>query len=315
MAVWFTVAVGNCIVSKRIMTGYNRPSELVILQQGASFVLDFIVIMFMAQTTGITKLFKQARLAIQYTGPVALCLALARILTYASFNKCPASLVQTVKASSPVFAVIVSCILYRKFTSTKTVLALIPIIAGVVLCAVTEIEFDMLGFVGAVLSTLMGVLQTFASKRFLSLKVEKSLVLFHMLVCLASMMLVVPFRLLNSLQHMGTPPPIESAPATGGIAALLVISALCNWGQTMCSMLVLSRLSTLSHQVANVLRRLIVIVGSLLYFGGEITLLKMTGICLALGGFFLYKQSQKGQPKIKAKTSTIQMGKLPSNMV
>jgi drug/metabolite transporter (DMT)-like permease len=69
------------------------------------------------------------------------------------------------QATSPVFAVFVSTVLLGERFSKRVLVSLVPIVCGVVLCTVTELNFDTIGFLCAFGSTITFVLQNTYSKK------------------------------------------------------------------------------------------------------------------------------------------------------
>lgn len=67
--------------------------------------------------------------------------SLNRILTLLSYGLVPVSLVHTVKATIPFFNVILSTIVLHQHFSCNVYISLIPIIAGVMLSSVSEVEY------------------------------------------------------------------------------------------------------------------------------------------------------------------------------
>jgi drug/metabolite transporter (DMT)-like permease len=68
------------------------------------------------------------------------------------------------QATSPIFAVFMSRIFLGERFTGPILMSLLPIIAGVTICTLTEINFDVVGFTSAIVSTLSFVCQSIYSK-------------------------------------------------------------------------------------------------------------------------------------------------------
>merc|ERR1719410_1703860 len=89
---------------------------------------------------------------------------LSKMLTYLAYELVPVSLAHTVKSAGPVFSVLTTNIWMQQLVPYTEILTLFPIVVGVTLSSVTEINFNFLGFVAAFSATLLGVLQSTSGK-------------------------------------------------------------------------------------------------------------------------------------------------------
>jgi len=306
IALWYSFAIVGTIASKRFIKRKPKPMTLAGGQMFIGGMLDFILLL----GCGFHNLIKP-RIFLAAM-PVGITLTLGRFLTYFSYQTVAASLTHTVKASSPVFTVILLFIFYGKCQPLATLLSLFPIILGVVLSVVTEMEIKADGFVAAIFAGLISTIQSLYAKRALKNTSFHPMV-FHMCSCLWAAILLIPSSFVlegqptdlfgsttttttTALSTVGHnyDHTIEGEGKTAGISGFVIFASFfCYWGQNLSSILVLSQMHVLSHQVANVSRRFVLIICTMIYFGASITVTKMIGIILALSGFFWFSFSKK----------------------
>lgn len=190
----------------------------------------------------------------------------------------------------------------HRWPGLYTCLSLFPIFLGVTLSAVTEINIELMGFMAAVLATAAGVLQTTYTKATL-VKTAVDPLVFHMYTSLLAVALTAPFGLRELLEvsmqwrrgeeDMG---PRLHQPVTLHTLALIFVSILCHYGQNIASIYFLQHVNVLSHTVANTLKRLVIIAGSVLWFRNPVSPLNALGMGVALAGFFAYSLARHLRP-------------------
>ena len=215
---------------------------------------------------------------------------------------------------SPVFSVISQLLIFRHCVPLMEFLTLIPIIIGVTLSTMNEIHFEMIGFLAAVSSTVLGVAQNTTSKYILTHnkqhknKLIISPMQLHMYGSVLSLLFLIPLCIYAEsakIYQMETAVPYYH----------MIMSCCWLYGQTMASLFLLKRVSTVTHNVANTCKRFWIIVVSIIYFKQEITVYNFIGIVLALTGFFLYqrvhKKSKHKKLGQKLKMTSVRSGMSP----
>lgn len=122
----------------------------------------------------------------RYVFPLSLAMMGAKYLTYKSCGMIPVSLTHTVKALQPFFNVLIVFLWTGNTVDIRTFLSLFPIIIGVSYASVKEIEwvvsysfhprFELVGFVCALLSTIIGVWQGIYLKMLMRTGLQKNFV-------------------------------------------------------------------------------------------------------------------------------------------
>jgi hypothetical protein len=160
----------------------------------------------------------------------------------------------------------------------------------------------MAGFLAALFSTLTQVLQSTYTKSALKGFALDPMV-FHMYCSIVASTLLMPYVLFSEAYDFVFGMLSTSVVAGVGIGDdqptptieqyMVVISLLCHYAQNLASIYFLSHVNVLSHQVAGTFKRLIVIIGSVIYFQTPVSLLNCIGMVTALAGFFWYSVEHK----------------------
>lgn len=110
-----------------------------------------------------------------------------------------------VKATMPLFTVILARIFFKEKQTTSVYLSLVPIISGVAIATMTELSFDMLGLVCALFATMGFSLQNLLSKKVLKETGIHHLRLLHVLGRLALFMFLPVWLYIDCAQVLREP--------------------------------------------------------------------------------------------------------------
>ncbi|KAK4269624.1 hypothetical protein QN277_022756 [Acacia crassicarpa] len=78
-----------------------------------------------------------------------------------------------------------------------------------------------------------------------------------------------------------------------------LIAALCFHAYQQVSYMILQRVSPVTHSVGNCVKRVVVIVSSVLFFKTPVSPINALGTGIALSGVFLYSRAKRSKPKTK----------------
>ncbi len=181
-------------------------------------------------------------------------------------------------------------VMFGKKVHGWTYVALVMIAVGITMASVSQVEIEWVGWGAALLATLTGVLHNAFMKKAIALHPEEPILNLHFHSTLTSTLMIMPVLLFSDLKVVSIGENnerfedlFEKVPF-----GLLVCSVVAQYLQTLMSTLVLSRISMVSHQVANTLKRLIVIAVSMWFFKSDVCISNILGIGLALFGFLMY---------------------------
>lgn len=161
---------------------------------------------------------------------------------------------------------------------------------GVCLSTFTEINFNLIGFGAAIISTLIFCWQNAYSKKVL---VDQAMdhvnLLFYSSV--TAFFVTLPLWLFTDL------PQIVSAFYLNqfsfhwtNILFILILDGFCHFGQNISAFTFMSKVTPLTYSVFNTFKRIVVIVSSILYFGNSVSFWSGFGMSLATIGVILYNK-------------------------
>ena len=222
--------------------------------------------------------------------PVASCAAGAHLSSIYSMNLGAVSFAQIVKAAEPAFAALLGVTLYGKSISKAKWLCLIPVIGGVCLASIKELDFSFLALFAACVANLFAAFRSNENKKLMETPgirerlggVGNQFALTTILAFLISL----PFLVAKEGAKFGE--FVELFKTNGVVSSNLITSGLYFYLYNELATLTIKKTSATTQSVANTAKRVIVIVGSALAFGESLEAMKMLGCFICIGGVFAY---------------------------
>ncbi|KAF1894380.1 hypothetical protein Lal_00027139 [Lupinus albus] len=278
-ATWWGLNVVFNIYNKKVLNAYPYPWLTSTLSLACGSLM-----MLISWATRIAETPKTDLEFWKSLFPVAVAHTIGHVAATVSMSKVAVSFTHIIKSGEPAFSVLVSRFLLGETFPVSVYLSLIPIIGGCALAAVTELNFNMIGFMGAMISNVAFVLRNIFSKRGMK---GKSVSGMNYYACLSilSLAILTPFAIAVEGPHMW---------AAGWQTALSQIGPqFVWWVVAQMSYMSLDEISPLTFSIGNTMKRISVIVSSIIIFHTPIQPNNALGAAIAILGTFLYSQAKQ----------------------
>ncbi|KAG0316238.1 suppressor of loss of ypt1 [Linnemannia gamsii] len=318
---YFSSAVTNNI-GKQIMNQFRYPLTLTFVQ----FVFVSFFCFLLGTGFRMTTIRRPTMGIIQMTAPLVGFQVVGHVFSSIAISRVPLSVVHTIKALSPLFTVVFYRVILGTTYSKDVYISLVPLTAGVMLACRLSLEFNnLVGLVCALASMLVFVTQNVFTKKILfsnkakqqqlgnkegtkqddsedigssnSLKLDKINILFYSSTMAAICM--IPMWLYA--EGLGLMFPDESGVyhhAQGhssgfwGVSWLLFLNGVSHFFQNIFAFSVLALTSPVTYSIASLIKRIVVIVASIVYFHQTLGTTQWTGVCLTFWGLWLYNSAK-----------------------
>ena len=232
--------------------------------------------------------------------PVGLWASLAHAFSVLALGAGAVSFGQIVKAGEPVFAAATNALLLKDIDHPMVYLALLPIIGGVGLTSLKELSFTWTALIAASAANQAAALKNVVSKKVMGKPWAKNLgpQNTYAVVTILALLFTLPFVAIFDLKTFGAVLEQVTAAGTGAdVVRYSVLSGLAFYIYNEASFLTLSKLSPVTHSVANTLKRVVIIVASCIVFKTPMSLLGGIGSGIAVLGTLLYSLAKKHYSK------------------
>jgi len=222
--------------------------------------------------------------------PVAACAAGAHISSIFSMNLGAVSFAQIVKAAEPAFAALLGVTLYGKSVSKAKWLCLIPVIGGVCLASIKELDFSVVALAAACIANVFAAFRANENKKLMDTEGLKDRIgstgnQFALSTILGTLA-VLPFFLATEAYKFGE--FVELFKTVPALRNNLLTSGLYFYLYNELSTITIKKTSATTQSVANTAKRVIVIVGVAIALGESLEPIKLLGCSIGIGGVLLY---------------------------
>ena len=209
-----------------------------------------------------------------------------------AFSKMAVSFTHVIKAAEPVFSVILSGPLLGATYSPAVWASLIPIVLGCSMAAMKEVSFSISGFNGAMISNVAMVLRNITSKKQLNdFKAVDGINLYGILGIVGLFYLAPAAVYMEGSQWAAGWSAAVAKVGAEKLYQMLFLSGVFYHLYNQVSYQALTGISPVTFSVGNSLKRVAVIVASVIYFRNPVSPLNAAGSGLALLGAYLYTKA------------------------
>ncbi|EOY10347.1 Nucleotide/sugar transporter family protein [Theobroma cacao] len=284
---WYFQNIVFNIYNKKALNVFPFPWLLASFQLFAGSIWMFVLWSLKLQPCPkITKPFIIALL-----GP-ALFHTIGHISACVSFSKVAVSFTHVIKSSEPVFSVVFSSFLGDTYP-LKVWLSIVPIVLGCSLAAITEVSFNFQGLWGALISNVGFVLRNIYSKKSLQNFKEVNGLNLYGWISIISLLYLFPVAVIveGSQWVQGYHKAIETVGKASTFYIWVLLSGIFYHLYNQSSYQALDEISPLTFSVGNTMKRVVVIVSTVLVFRNPVRPLNALGSGIAILGTFLYSQA------------------------
>ncbi|XP_027917255.1 triose phosphate/phosphate translocator, non-green plastid, chloroplastic-like [Vigna unguiculata] len=283
---WILFNIYFNIYNKQVLKVYHLPLTVSTIQ----FAVGALLVAFM---WGF-NLYKRPKLSgaqLAAIWPLALVHTLGNLFTNMSLGKVAVSFTHTIKAMEPFFSVLLSAMFLGENPTPWVVGSLVPIVGGVALASATEASFNWVGFWSAMASNLTNQSRNVLSKK-LMVNTEESIdnITLFSIITVMSFFISAPVTLLIEGVKF-TPSYLQSSGLNvNEVYIRCLLAALCFHAYQQVAYMILEKVSPVTHSVGNCVKRVVVIVSSVIFFRTPVSPINALGTAIALAGVFLYSR-------------------------
>lgn len=288
-ALWYALNIGYNIYNKQALNLVPLPWTLATVQLFAG--IPYVMTLWM---TGARVAPKLSTENVKNLLPSAVCHLGTHVGAVLSLGAGAVSFTHIVKASEPVVSAALSAIFLKQFMPIPVYLSLIPVIGGVGLASLKELSFTWLAFGTAMLSNVASASRAILSKTVMSGKpIGENLNPSNLYAVLT----IIAFALLLPLSlAIETPATIQAAwsaataagTSSAEITKLFALSGIFYYLYNEVAFLALSEVAPVTHAVGNTIKRVVIILASVIVFRNPLSPLGALGSAIAIAGTLLY---------------------------
>lgn len=298
---WYALNVIYNIINKKVLNVVPAPLTVGSIQFGIGAL--YAAILWALSIRPAPRLTSKGRDAVWSVG---LYHAAGQLLSMISLGAGPVSFTHIVKALEPFFSALVSALVFGKWMKPQVYATLIPVVGGVSYACMKERSFSWLAFWTAMGSNVAFALRAVMSKSAMTSYIGEninSVNLFGLVTWAAFFISIPTFLLGEGVSFLGL---WNKAVGEGSDTTLsqlfrsLVLSGLFHYLNNEVMYLALSNVHPVTLAVGNTMKRVFIMVASVIVFRNPVSLQAAIGSAIGISGVLIYSLTKQHYEKLEA---------------
>mmetsp|Transcript_18397 Transcript_18397/g.24278 ORF Transcript_18397/g.24278 Transcript_18397/m.24278 type:complete len:372 (+) Transcript_18397:75-1190(+) len=295
-SLWYALNIGYNIYNKKALNIIPAPWTVATIQM--------IVGVFVFVPMWILRVRKAPVLSkenIKTLFPIGACHTLGHVSGVISLGAGAVSFTHIVKAAEPLFTALFSAVLLSQFFAWQVYMTLLPVIIGVGLASLKELSFSWTSFGGAMTSNVACALRGVFAKVSMGKPQGKNMNASNLYSVLTIMACVLLTPVALALEGSKLSSAWDSALATGTDSKTIIIWTLLSgffyYTYNEVAFLALDSVHPITHAVGNTIKRVVIIITSMIVFKTTMTPLGALGSTIAILGVLAYSLAKNAFDK------------------
>lgn len=304
-ALWYLFNIAYNIYNKQSLIVLDYPWTIATIQM-ATGILYFAPMWLL----GIRKAPKLSISELKTLIPIALCHTGVHVGAVIALGAGAVSFAHIVKASEPVVTCGLNYLFLGEVLPTSVYLTLLPIIGGVAIASMKELSFTFLALASAMLSNVSSAARGVLSKKTMSgKKMGENLDAQNLYAVLTAMSTAILIPLMLALEGTAFFGAFNKVVAAGdftrkSLATLLFLSGASYYAYNEVAFLALGKVNPVTHAVGNTIKRVVIIVASVIAFKTPMSTGSIVGSSIAIAGTLLYSLAMNAAKASKSKSTS-----------
>lgn len=284
---WYALNIGYNIYNKKVLNmapALTYTTAFLQLLIGLIYVLPLWVL-------NIRKKPEVTNEELKNLLPLALCHLGTHLGAVVSLSAGAVSFTHIVKAAEPAVSAALSAIVLKSFLPIPVYLSLLPVMGGVALASLTELSFTWLAFLSAMVSNVSSAARGIVGKMQMGKSVGKNMDAMNLYAVMTILSAIMCLPITLAVEGPKLVPTFKAMAAAGTLNKFWlqsVLTALFYYSYNEVAFLTLDNVAPVTHALGNTIKRVVIIITSVLVFGTKMTSQGVMGSSIAILGVLLY---------------------------
>jgi len=284
---WYALNIGYNIYNKKVL---NTVPSLTYIVGWLQLALGLLYV-FPVWGLGIRKKPELTADEIKTLTPIAILHSLTHLGAIVSLGAGAVSFTHIVKAAEPAVSAGMSALFLKSFLPLPVYLTLLPVMGGVALASLSELSFTWLSFISAMVSNFASAGRGIVGKISMSKPLGKNMDAANLYAVMTVLSTILCLPVCFGLEGGNIAPVIAAVKAAGKYDKLvweMFLSAVFYYSYNEVAFLALDNVAPVTHALGNTIKRVVIILTSVVVFGTKMTSRGALGSTIAIAGVLLY---------------------------